>query len=837
MKKSIIKFFSLLLSIYLLFSTFSGAFAFSGKIETMQKYFGVAADPHFFPESLIDPDSADFQRQTHNNSKLMGESEAILKAMLETAAQRKTQGLYPMDYLLIPGDLTFNGEKPAHIKMAALLRDFETRTGIQVYVINGNHDVNNYGAQSFTAIPGRTVTAKTNPSLLLTKPDDFITIYAEFGYNEADSVYVPSSGKAGKLSYTVSLPGGYRLIAIDSCKYTADVTSDGEDDDESDAYMTPGLLDWVLTECRNAAARGETVIGMTHGNVVEHFEYQSVFAESFLQADFERISYELADAGMHFVFTGHNHMNDTASIISGNNEIIYDLQTCGLTTYPNIYREVSFDNTIGGGFVHCMPGNVACDAQSNVDISGISDIYGVIEKPFCENYSMPMLYGGSIEQGINHDGAVFINSLIVPRLPGIIKKALPKGIAGMLEDKGINFEKMIADFSPAITAALKTLSLSPAAFARFLDSIIAQVDNDYILNTARTTELAAAAVERLSSFELAAGNEKTELGKVLILVMCGMTAGDENPLNHPELFESVTALRTQAGADRLIEELLDIVINDMLFDDILPSISLNDLDSLLPAHIMLKLRAIAGDDLTAGGVLDKILDAAAKPMKGNEFFKIEIGRDVLKDLIYVAGYTYLNAESRLTISKAFADAVSSLSRDNNCKDSGAALQYNGKSTIQPSAANFRLPANIKVAAGEKPGDVTISWETILGIQGCDIELSPLPAGTATTSGLERIDIKIPAVDLGFMTFEKSRPLLSHSVNLSGLETGKIYLYTIGDTGKQLVSGNASFELDESGEIKQNAMKGFDKFFSDLRDFILKLFEVVKSLFAVLYLFP
>lgn len=833
MKKTFVKVISILLSINLFFSSISNMFAVAVGVENQRKSFGVAADPHLFPESLIDPENADFERQTHNNSKLMGESEAILKAMLETAAQRKSQGIYPMDYLLIPGDLTFNGEKPAHIKMAAMLRDFEARTGIQVYVINGNHDVNNYGAQSFTAIPGRTVTAKNNPALLLTKPDDFKTIYAEFGYSEADSSYQPLSGKAGKLSYAVSLPGGYRLIAIDSCKYTADVTSDGEDDDESDAYIEPGLLDWVLTECRNAISRGETVIGMTHGNVVEHFEYQSVFAEGFLQVDFERISYELADAGMHFVFTGHNHMNDTASTISGNNEIIYDFETCGLTTYPNIYREVSFDNTPGGGKVNCLPNNIACDAQSNVDISGISDIYGVIQEPFSENFAMPMLYGGSIEQGINHDGGVFINSLIAPRLPGILKKALPRGIAGMLNDKGISFEEI----SPAFNSVLETFNLSPAAFAAFLDSIVAQVDEQYILNTARTMELTAAAVERLARFELAEGNDKTELGKVLILVMCGMTAGDENPLNHPELVETVTALRTQAGADRLVEELLDIVVNDMLFEEILPSITLNDLNNLLPAPVMLKLRAIAGDDLTVGGVLDKILDAAAKPMKDNKLFKIETGRDVLKDLLYIAGYNYLNAESRLKISKVLADAIAALYQDNNGKDSGTLLQYNGKTAVMPTANNFRLPANIAVTATGEPGKAVITWHTMLGIEGCDMELSPLPAGAAVSVELKRKDLNLTAIDLGFMTFNKSKSALLHTITISGLEAGVTYHYRIGDKAKGLMSESAVFEIDESGEISHDYGTGGNRFFAGLLKFILTVITGIKSVISFFHLFP
>ncbi len=227
-------------------------FPVAGNAETIErqpKNFGVIADPHVYCESLVDIRSATFQQQRFRNSKLMGESEALLKASLETIAARKASGEYTMDYLILPGDLTFDGEKPSHQKLADMFRDFENETGIEVFVINGNHDVNSYGASSYTAVPGRRITARDRPDLLLTTPQDFKSIYADFGYNQRTVCMSPKAATARGCSHiSVSLPGGYRLIAIDGCVYTSDVTASGKNENQSDVAFAPGVLAWALTK-------------------------------------------------------------------------------------------------------------------------------------------------------------------------------------------------------------------------------------------------------------------------------------------------------------------------------------------------------------------------------------------------------------------------------------------------------------------------------------------------------------------------------------------------------------------------------------------------------------
>lgn len=839
MKTLRIKSLCILLALVLLTGLFPVLPGNAETVERQPKNFGVIADPHVYCESLIDIRSAAFQQQRFRNSKLMGESEALVKASLETIAARKASGEYAMDYLIVPGDLTFDGEKPSHQKLADMFRDFESETGIEVFVINGNHDVNSYGASSYTAVPGRRITARDRPDLLLTTPQDFKRIYADFGYNQADSVYVPEGGYgAGMLSYSVSLPGGYRLIAIDGCVYTADVTASGKNENQSDVAFAPGILAWALDETRAAKARGETVIGMTHGNVVEHFAFQAAVASSFILIDHEKIAYELADAGMHFIFTGHNHMNDVAAIVSGNNETFYDIETCGLTTYPHIYREAAFDNTGTQGHIRLRLDNSDCDAAGLVDIRGVSDDYTVIERPFKENYGKPMLYGGDIAAGVEFDAAEFVIDLLRTRLPGIIQRNLPDGLAGLLAASGIDLGRELTANSPAVASAVRASGLSERGFALFLESVIRQIDEQYILNTDKTMHLVNEAIRRLASFELVEGNPDTPLGRIVMLGMWGITSGNENPQDNPEFLAIIDTLRTQAGADRVIEELLDILVNDLLFDEILPSIRLEALDGVLPPALMRLLRTAAGDDLTVGGVLDALFDAAAGRVKNNPFVHIETGRDVVKALVYTIGYEYLNPNARLTLGAALADVITAFSHDDNpvfLGDSEVTLMYTGKTPVEPSAENYRLPADVSFAAGDEPGSVRITWRTIHGIIGSDAVFDTLP-GTATIDAYSRdIIVKEPVLDFGFMALSKDRSLLEHAVVVRGLAMDTPYTVTVGDNEKGLMSTPKTFRLTQAGTLAFEEKPA--DFFTRLADFLLNAFGAVRFLLSILNYFP
>lgn len=109
-----------------------------------------------------------------------------------------------LDFVLVPGDLTKDGEKICHEKFAEIFRRL-TDNGIPVYVIPGNHDINNPHAVRF-------IGDKTEPVETVT-PEEFALIHSDFGY--ADALYRHKSS----LSYVAEPVEGVWLFAIDSSKY------------------------------------------------------------------------------------------------------------------------------------------------------------------------------------------------------------------------------------------------------------------------------------------------------------------------------------------------------------------------------------------------------------------------------------------------------------------------------------------------------------------------------------------------------------------------------------------------------------------------------------------
>ena len=127
------------------------------------------------------------------------------------------------------------------------------------------------------------------------------------------ATYTPPEGaQAGALSYVARPKKGYTIIVIDSNCYTSDNTSNGEPVCEVRGNIPTDLLKWAQKQARAARKRGDTVIGMMHHGVVSHFTQEATILGHFLVDDFRNVSTKLADAGMHYVFTGHQHSQDVA---------------------------------------------------------------------------------------------------------------------------------------------------------------------------------------------------------------------------------------------------------------------------------------------------------------------------------------------------------------------------------------------------------------------------------------------------------------------------------------------------------------------------------------------
>ena len=163
---------------------------------------GVFSDVHYYADSLKGDRGEAWQQFLFERQKEYDVNNSLLDNALDGVLHNAVKN--GQDYLLIPGDLTKDGELEAHKALAARLERFQAETGIPVFVTNGNHDVNNSDACTFE-------NGVKEPADK-TSPEQFREIYKNLGFDKADSFFTPKPGnKGGMLSYAANLGDAYRL--------------------------------------------------------------------------------------------------------------------------------------------------------------------------------------------------------------------------------------------------------------------------------------------------------------------------------------------------------------------------------------------------------------------------------------------------------------------------------------------------------------------------------------------------------------------------------------------------------------------------------------------------
>ncbi len=274
----------------------------------------VFSDPHFLDPSLGSTGQA-LASYVASEGKMIVESDAILRALLAEVEAENPQAI------LVPGDLTKDGELASHNTVVGYLRRMRAG-GRRVFVIPGNHDIENAGALRYMgemATPVPTLSAS-----------EFVSLYGDMGYDAA------LARDPASLSYVAEIVPGLWLLALDSCIYR----------DEASPATTAGRLTeptraWIAAQLSLAASQGSRVIAMMHHGLVEHFAYQGVSFAEYLVSDRDAIAALLSNGGVGAVFTGHFHANDvTQGRPSGAARSIYDIETGSTVTYPSPYRLV-----------------------------------------------------------------------------------------------------------------------------------------------------------------------------------------------------------------------------------------------------------------------------------------------------------------------------------------------------------------------------------------------------------------------------------------------------------------------------------------------------------------
>lgn len=259
----------------------------------------VISDLHLMPQSLI-MESSDFS----SDPKLVEHSQNLLdSAIAQVLAEQP-------DILLIPGDLSHDGEAAAHNYVHTRLQEV-LNAGIAVYVVPGNHDIANC-ADSISA-------------------SDFKTLYADCGY--ADAVLTDS------LHYMAYPNEHLALICMNSCQ-------SNQPNHKSAGGLLAADIQWLDSAAAQALRSGRLPMLMMHHPVLEHFDGHGDFSPTYLanqEAQYpslDSLQAHIIRAGIPVAFTGHYHIHSIQHVTTDEGEL-WDVLTGSTCSYPMPIRTLT----------------------------------------------------------------------------------------------------------------------------------------------------------------------------------------------------------------------------------------------------------------------------------------------------------------------------------------------------------------------------------------------------------------------------------------------------------------------------------------------------------------
>jgi len=274
----------------------------------------IVSDIHYLDPSLLKNNAvsgAAFQAYLAADPKLIQFSVPIFEKVISDLRAEKP------DILLIPGDLTKDGEKISHEALAKILKNLSEK-GIKVFVVPGNHDINNPESLAFDGDGAYPVSSVSS--------DEFAEIYSDYGYSNA--LYRDPNS----LSYICQPNSNLWILGIDDCKYEENTTSA-----IVSGRIKTGTMEWVQAKMQEATANNITVLAMMHHGIMEHYYGQNQLDPGYVTDDWETSTNALIGAGVKVIFTGHYHANDV-SMYSSNQHALFDVETGSLVTAPSPFR-------------------------------------------------------------------------------------------------------------------------------------------------------------------------------------------------------------------------------------------------------------------------------------------------------------------------------------------------------------------------------------------------------------------------------------------------------------------------------------------------------------------
>lgn len=200
----------------------------------------LVSDLHYISRATHDGGAAFREMVAQDDGKISEFSDELIDILVEEAITQKPSAL------VLTGDITLNGEKENHQRLAGKLRRV-LEEGIAVLVVPGNHDIKNHNAATYFG-EGK------EAAEYLESAQDFYGIYHEFGYDQA------FSRDESSLSYSYALDDTHWMLMLDTCQY--------EDYNHVSGRLKPETMEWLEGVLAQAQEQGVTVLPAGHHNLL-----------------------------------------------------------------------------------------------------------------------------------------------------------------------------------------------------------------------------------------------------------------------------------------------------------------------------------------------------------------------------------------------------------------------------------------------------------------------------------------------------------------------------------------------------------------------------------------
>ena len=271
--------------------------------------FYVASDIHLLSNNLIDSDNQTYKKSNLTSDGRIQECDyTLVETLIHKVNQNKPK------FLILTGDLTFNGEYNSHTELVRLLHNVNDDT--KVLVLPGNHDINNIYSRSFK---NDTIKSVDNISY-----ESFKNLYSDFGYGDALSV------ASDTLSYAYAIDDNTIGVFLDTTlsEYNAEFETNFVG-----GWLYEDTLAWLEGVLSKAKEDGKQVISFTHHNL---FDHSSVFHDKYTIDNADELANLYNKYGVKLNFSGHLHIQNIAE-----NNGIYDVASGSLLDTANLYGVVN----------------------------------------------------------------------------------------------------------------------------------------------------------------------------------------------------------------------------------------------------------------------------------------------------------------------------------------------------------------------------------------------------------------------------------------------------------------------------------------------------------------